>query len=169
MAQQMADPIMGINFFGGNTQIQASSSFNELQELERRKQDLAMKQQAILQRQQSQSSTPIWDKIDEEIGGLTPEQQQAMMADDEFADINSKVTALVQFEQLKLVRAKVEAIPEGKELLQALLTATQRVKGALQTAQKQAYSEYEAFVEASQSNPKLTLDEFRKSRQTKKK
>jgi hypothetical protein len=91
-----------------------------------------------------------------------------MMADEEFADINSKVTALVQFEQLKLVKAKVEAIPEGKELLQTLLAATQRVKGALQTAQKQAYNEYEAFVQASQSNPKLTLEEFRKSRKTKK-
>lgn len=163
----MADPIMGVNFFGGNTQPQVSS-FNELQELERRKQDLAMKQQAILQRQQSQSSTPIWDKIDEEIGGLTPEQQQAMMADDEFAEINSKVTALVQFEQLKLVKAKVEAIPEGKELLQSLLTATQRVKGALQTAQKQAYNEYEAFVAASAKNPNLTLEEFRKMKKSKK-
>lgn len=167
MAQTMADPIMGVNFFGGNTQPQVSS-FNELQELERRKQDLAMKQQAILQRQQSQSSTPIWDKIDEEIGGLTPEQQQAMMADDEFAEINSKVTALVQFEQLKLVKAKVEAIPEGKELLQSLLTATQRVKGALQTAQKQAYNEYEAFVAASAKNPNLTLEEFRKMKKSKK-
>jgi hypothetical protein len=90
-----------------------------------------------------------------------------MMNDEEFADINNKVTALVQFEQLKLVKAKVEAIPEGKELLQALLNATQRVKGALQTAEKQAYNEYAAFVEASAKNPKLTLDEFRRMRKTK--
>lgn len=164
----MADPIMGFNFFGGGTQASANNSFNDLQELERRKQELAMQQQQILQRHQTQSATPLWDRIDEEIGGLTPEQQQEMMADEEFADINSKVTALVQFEQLKLVKAKVEAIPEGKELLQTLLAATQRVKGALQTAQKQAYNEYEAFVQASQSNPKLTLEEFRKSRKTKK-
>lgn len=154
---------MGFNFFGG-AQPQANSGFNELQELERRKQELAMQQQQILQRHQAQSLTPLWDKIDEEVGSLTPEQQQAMMNDEEFADINSKVTAIVQFEQLKLVKAKVEAIPEGKELLQALLSATQRVKGALQTAQKQAYSEYEAFMDASAKNPKLTLNEFRKSR-----
>lgn len=164
----MADPIMGFNFFGGNSQPSTSSSFNDLQELERRKQELAIQQQQILQRHQTQSVTPLWDQIDEEIGGLTSEQQQEMMADEEFADINSKVTALVQFEQLKLVKAKVEAIPEGKELLRALLAATQRVKGALQTAQKQAYNEYEAFVQASQLNPKLTLEEFRKSRKTKK-
>lgn len=165
----MADPIMGFNFFGGGAQAQASNSFNDLQELERRKQELAMQQQQILQRHQTQSVTPLWDKIDEEISGLTAEQQQAMYGDDEFADINNKVTAIVQFEQLKLVKAKVEAMPEGKELLQALLAATQRVKGALQTAQKQAYNEYEAFVEASQNNPKLTLDEFRRTRKTKSK
>lgn len=166
---QRTDPIMGFNFFGGGAQTQASNSFNDLQELERRKQELAMQQQQILQRHQSQSVTPLWDKIDEEISGLTAEQQQAMYGDDEFADINNKVTAIVQFEQLKLVKAKVEAMPEGKELLQALLAATQRVKGALQTAQKQAYNEYEAFVEASQNNPKLTLDEFRRTRKTKSK
>ena len=133
------DPIMGFNFFGNN--VQADRSFNDLQELERRKQELSIQQQQILQRAQSHSSTPLWDKIDEEISGLTPEQQQAMMSDEEFAEINNKVTTLVQFEQLKLVKATVEAIPEGKELLQALLTATQRVKGALQTAQKKAYNE----------------------------
>lgn len=158
---------MGFNFFGGMQQ-QAHNGFNELQELERRKQELSMQQQQILQRTQTQSTTPLWDKIDEEVANLTPEQQQAMMSDDEFAEINNKVTALVQFEQLKLVKAKVESIPEGKELLQALLSATQRVKGALQTAQKQAYNEYEAFVIASEKNPKLTLDEFRKTRKLKK-
>lgn len=156
------DPIMGFNFFGNS--VQADRSFNDLQELERRKQELSIQQQQILQRAQSHSSTPLWDKIDEEISGLTPEQQQAMMSDEEFAEINNKVTTLVQFEQLKLVKATVEAIPEGKELLQALLTATQRVKGALQTAQKKAYNEYEAFVVASSKNPKLTLEEFRKTR-----
>lgn len=156
---------MGFNFFGSGTRQQ--DSFSDLQELERRKQELSMQQQQILQRHQVQSPTPLWDKIDEEVASLTPEQQQAMMNDEEFADINSRVTALVQFEQLKLVKAKVEAIPEGKELLQSLLTATQRVKGALQTAQKQAYSEYEAFMAASAKNPKLTLEEFRKSRKSK--
>ena len=121
----MADPIMGFNFFGG-AQPQANNGFNELQELERAKQEISIKQQQILQRTQSQSSTPLWDKIDEAVASLTPEQQQAMMEDAEFAEINGKVTAIVQYEQLKLVKAKVEAIPEGKELLQALLDTTQR-------------------------------------------
>lgn len=156
---------MGFNFFG--TPPQGNNGFNELQELERRKRELSMQQEQILQRHQTQSLTPLWDKIDEEIGGLTPEQQQAMFDDDEFVDINSKVTALVQYEQLKLVKASIESTPAGKELLQSLLSAAQRVKGALQTAQKQAYSEYAAFVEASAKNPKLTLDEFRKSKKSK--
>lgn len=154
---------MGFNFFGAQ-----QSNFDDLQELERRKQELAMQQQQILQRTQSQSHTPLWDKIDAEIAGLSAEQQQEMYNDDEFVEINNKVTALVQFEQLKLVKAKIEAMPEGKELLQSLLTTTQRVKGALQTAQKQAYNEYEAFISASAKNPKLTLQEFRESRKIKK-
>ena len=159
---QHTDPIMGFNIFGGGAQPSLDRSFIDLQELERRKQE-------ILQRQQRQTATPLWDKIDEEIASLTPEMQQSMMEDKEFAEINSKVTTLVQFEQLKLVKANIEAMPEGKELLESLLKATQRVKGALQTAQKQAYNEYEAFIEASQSNPKLTLEEFRKMRKTKSK
>jgi hypothetical protein len=161
-----ADPIMGFNFFGGLSQ--TDGGFNDLQELERRKQEIARQQQQILQRQQAQTPTPLWDKIDEEMASLTPEQQQSLFNDDELAEINNKVTALVQFEQLKLVKAKVEAIPEGKELLQSLLTATQRVKGALQTAQKQAYNEYDAFVAASAKNPNLTLEEFRKAKKSKK-
>ena len=70
-------------------------------------------------------------------------------------------------EQLKLVKANIEAMPEGKELLESLLKATQRVKGALQTAQKQAYNEYEAFIAESAKNPKLTLEEFRNARKVK--
>ena len=161
----MKDPIIGFNFLGSPTGLTRSDGgLNDLQELERQKQELSARQQQILRNPQSLSRTPLWDKLDEEIGALTAEQQQDMLNDEEFADINSKVTALVQYEQLKLVKATVEASPEGKELLQALLAAAQRVKGALQTAQKQAYSEYEAFVVASARNPKLTLSEFRKTR-----
>lgn len=157
------DPIMGLNFFGQSTQPQAVRSIDDLQELERRKQEIAMQQQQILQRASS-SQTPIWDKIDEEVASLSDDIKSAMMDDEEFAQINAKVSALVQYEQLKLVKARVEASSEGKTLLQDLLKATQRVKGALETAKKQAFSEYEAFLAASASNPKLTLDEFRKSR-----
>lgn len=157
---QHTDPIMGFNIFGGGAQPSLDRNFIDLQELERRKQE-------ILQRQQRQTATPLWDKIDEEIASLTPEMQQSMMEDKEFAEINSKVTTLVQFEQLKLVKANIEAMPEGKELLESLLKATQRVKGALETAQKQAYNEYEAFIAESAKNPKLTLEEFRNSRKIK--
>jgi hypothetical protein len=94
---------------------------------------------------------------------MSDDLKGAMMNDEEFAQINAKVTALVQFEQLKLVKARVESSAEGKALLQDLLKATQRVKGALETAQKQAFSEYEAFMVASAKNPKLTLKEFRES------
>lgn len=149
------DPIMGLNFFGQSTQPQAARSIDELQELERRKAE-------FLQRTAS-SQTPIWDKIDEELRSMSDDLKGAMMNDEEFAQINAKVTALVQFEQLKLVKARVESSAEGKALLQDLLKATQRVKGALETAQKQAFSEYEAFMVASAKNPKLTLKEFRES------
>ena len=157
------DPIMGLNFFGQATQPQAVRSIDDLQELERRKQEIAIQQQQILQRASS-SQTPIWDKIDEEVASLSDDLKGAMMNDEEFAQINAKVTALVQYEQLKLVKARVESSAEGKALLQDLLKATQRVKGALETAQKNAYSEYEAFMVASAKNPKLTLQEFRESK-----
>lgn len=157
------DPIMGLNFFGQATQPQAVRSIDDLQELERRKQEIAIQQQQILQRASS-SQTPIWDKIDEEVASLSDDIKGAMMDDEEFAHINAKVTALVQYEQLKLVKARVESSAEGKALLQDLLKATQRVKGALETAQKNAYSEYEAFMVASAKNPKLTLQEFRESK-----
>ena len=157
------DPIMGLNFFGQSTQPQAVRSIDDLQELERRKQEIAIQQQQILQRASS-SQTPIWDKIDEEVSTLSDDLKGAMMDDEEFAQINAKVTALVQYEQLKLVKARVESSAEGKALLQDLLKATQRVKGALETAQKNAYSEYEAFMVASAKNPKLTLQEFRESK-----
>lgn len=157
---------MGLNFFG-NGRLQADGSFADLQELERRKQELSQQQQQIIQSRQASSSTPLWDKLDAEFATLSAEQQQQMMNDEEFAEINSKVTAIVQYEQLKLVKAKVEATAEGRELLQSLLKATQRVKGALETAQKQAYNEYAAFIAESAKNPKLTLEEFRNGRKSK--
>jgi hypothetical protein len=156
---------MGLNFFGGNNNAQyAEQNMSDLQELERKKQELSMQQQQILQRQRTQTPTPLWDKIDEEVASMSAEMQAAMSNDEEFAALNNQVTALVQYEQLKLVKARVEALPEGKELLQGLLKATQRVKGALQTAEKQKYNEFEAFVAASAKNPKLTFEDFKKGK-----
>ena len=64
-------------------------------------------QQRLMQLKQNEG-TPLWDKIDSEINTLTPVQQNKMLQNKEYAEVNTKLQGLVWSELVKLVKSKVE-------------------------------------------------------------
>lgn len=97
-------------------------------------------EQQLSQYKQSQPSnaTPIWDEIDNIVGGLTDSEKELLAADDEFNESNSAVLSVLQREYLRIMRPIVEASSDGKEALQSHLATVKRLakKAKEQTAEE---------------------------------
>lgn len=97
-------------------------------------------EQQLSQYKQSQPSnaTPIWDEIDNIVGGLSDSEKELLANDDEFNESNSVVLAVLQREYLRIMRPIVEASSDGKEALQSHLATVKRLakKAKEQTAEE---------------------------------
>lgn len=70
----------------------------------------------------------IWDEIDAEISPMSDEQKTRMLQDEDYVDTYTKIQDMVQAEILSLVKGRIEATPEGKELLQRQLKIVKKLK-----------------------------------------
>lgn len=73
----------------------------------------------------------IWDEVDAEISPMTDEQKTRMLQDEDYVDTYTKIQDMVQAEILNLVKGRIEATPEGKELLQKQLKIVKKLKGKI--------------------------------------
>lgn len=103
-------------------------------------------EQQLSQYKQSQPSnaTPIWDEIDNIVGGLTDSEKELLAADDEFNESNNVVLAVLQREYLRIMRPIVEASSDGKEALQSHLATVKRLA---KKAKEQSAEELKEFRE----------------------
>lgn len=111
------DPLLGNSMVG-------NSLDEQLQLIEKYKQNLEAAKQLRQQVQPAQQPVPqrmIWDEIDAEISPMTDEQKTRMLQDEDYVDTYTKIQDMVQAEILNLVKGRIEATPEGKELLQRQL------------------------------------------------
>lgn len=120
------DPLLGNSMVG-------NSLDEQLQLIEKYKQNLeAAKQlrQQVQPAQQpiSQPQRMIWDEIDAEISPMSDEQKTRMLQDEDYVDTYTKIQDMVQAEILSLVKGRIEATPEGKELLQRQLKIVKKLK-----------------------------------------
>ena len=67
---------------------------------------------------------------------------------------------MVQTEVLNLVRAKIEGSPEGKALLDSQLKLVKNLKTGIVEKTQRDMELFNAFKEASKTNPSLTYDAF---------
>ena len=97
-------------------------------------------EQQLTQYKQTQpsNSTPIWDEIDNIVGGLTDSEKELLATDGEFNESNNAVLAVLQREYLRIMRPIVEASADGKEALQSHLATVKRLakKAKEQTAEE---------------------------------
>ena len=153
------DPLLGNSMVG-------NSLDEQLQLIEKYKQNLEAAKQL---RQQSQpvqqpvSQRMIWDEIDAEINPMTDEQKARMLQDEDYVDTYTKIQGMVQAEILNLVKGRIEATPEGKELLQKQLKIVKKLKGKIIQETNREMEMFRKFREFSKTHPEVTYEEFIKA------
>lgn len=112
--------------------------------------------------QQQAASPSIWDAIDAEIAPLTQEQQNMLLNNQDYVNNYNNLQVMVQAEVLNLVRGKIEASQDGKQLLEDQLKLVKLLKSKIVEVTNKEMELFKAFKEASKTNPNLTYEEFLK-------
>lgn len=153
------DPLLGNSMVG-------NSLDEQLQLIEKYKQNLEAAKQLRQQAQSVQQPVPqrmIWDEIDAEISPMTDEQKARMLQDEDYVDTYTKIQDMVQAEILNLVKGRIEATPEGKELLQRQLKIVKKLKGKIIQETNREMEMFRKFREFSKTHPEVTYEEFIKA------
>ena len=153
------DPLLGNSMVG-------NSLDEQLQLIEKYKQNLEAAKQLRQQAQSVQQPVPqrmIWDEINAEINPMTDEQKTRMLQDEDYVDTYTKIQGMVQAEILNLVKGRIEATPEGKELLQRQLKIVKKLKGKIIQETNREMEMFRKFREFSKTHPEVTYEEFIKA------
>ena len=153
------DPLLGNSMVG-------NSLDEQLQLIEKYKQNLEAAKQLRQQAQPVQqpvSQRMIWDEVDAEISPMTDEQKTRMLQDEDYVDTYTKIQDMVQAEILNLVKGRIEATPEGKELLQRQLKIVKKLKGKIIQETNREMEMFRKFREFSKTHPEVTYEEFIKA------
>ena len=155
------DPLLGNSMVG-------NSLDEQLQLIEKYKQNLEAAKQLRQQVQPAQQPIPqpqrmVWDEIDAEISPMSDEQKTRMLQDEDYVDTYTKIQDMVQAEILNLVKGRIEATPEGKELLQRQLKIVKKLKSKIIQETNREMEMFRKFREFSKTHPEVTYEEFIKA------
>ena len=90
---------------------------------------------ASINMQAQQSQTPLWDEIDKIEDNLTGAQRQYLMQNQEYVESLQYVSKLVQDEELRIIRPRIENTQQGQEALKKHLSLMQRLKKEIAQAE----------------------------------
>lgn len=146
------DPLLGGNTFSPTDY---DKRIAELQELQQRLE--VQKQQAKALPQQRQSQSPIWDEIEKLTAELSDREFDIVNRDEEFQQSQQTIMAILQREQMRLMRPIVEGTQDGKAALENHLALIKQLK---KKATKEADRSMELFNEYTQHYSDMTYSEF---------
>lgn len=120
---------------------------------------------ASINMQAQQSSTPLWDEIDKIEDSLTGAQRQYLSQNKEYVDSLQYVTKLVQDEELRIIRPRIEATQQGQEALRKHLSLMQKLRKEVAQAEEQKTALLNDYME---NHSDKTWQEYLTMRQGKK-
>jgi hypothetical protein len=150
------DPLLGTSVVGNNLD-------EQLQLLERYKQNLEAAKQIKQQTATAPIQKLIWDEIDSEIVPMTEEQKNMLFQDEDYVETYTRIQGMVQAELLNLVKGRIESTQEGKDLLQSQLKIVKKLKGKIIQETNREMEMFRRFREFSKTNPEVTYEEFIKA------
>ena len=86
-----------------------------------------------------------------------------MLQDEDYVDTYTKIQDMVQAEILSLVKGRIEATPEGKELLQRQLKIVKKLKGKIIQETNREMEMFRKVMEFSKTHPEVTYEELIKA------
>lgn len=102
----------------------------------------------------------LFDEINNEVSALTNSQKEILFKDKEYAQNEYEIQTLVQEELINLVKAKLQAKPRGKELLDKQLKLVRDKKKEIVEESNREMELFKKFQIAAQANPDLSYAEF---------
>lgn len=150
------DPLLGTSVVGNNLD-------EQLQLLERYKQNLEAAKQIKQQTATAPIQKLIWDEIDSEIVPMTEEQKNMLFQDKDYVETYTRIQGMVQAELLNLVKGRIESTQEGKDLLQSQLKIVKKLKGKIIQETNREMEMFRKFREFSKQHPEVTYEEFIKA------
>lgn len=150
------DPLLGTSVVGNNLD-------EQLQLLERYKQNLEAAKQIKQQTAAAPIQKLIWDEIDSEIVPMTEEQKNMLFQDEDYVETYTRIQGMVQAELLNLVKGRIESTQEGKDLLQSQLKIVKKLKGKIIQETNREMEMFRKFREFSKQHPEVTYEEFIKA------
>ena len=117
-----ADPLLGQPTYAADNEMEAYERQlqNTLQQIKMQKQNLNTRQ--------NQSQSPVWDEIDKFVEELSDVEVEALNSSSEYQEAQNKVTAIINRENMKMLRPVVEGTPDGKEAFDNLLSLAKKIK-----------------------------------------
>ena len=103
--------------------------------------------------QQVQSKTPIWDEIDKIVGEMSDSEIEFVNSNADFANSNQLVMAILQREQLRMMRPLVENTKDGKEALENHLAVVKRLKKEAANESDKAMNMFKEYTEKYSDMP----------------
>lgn len=149
-----------------NQVILGGDPLNSMPDFETQMQLIELQKARLQQLKQQAQAAPqkfLWDDIDAEVKPLSDEQKERLMMDNEYLSNYNAIQMLVQAELINLIKGKIEANPEGKELLQNQLKLTKKLKSKIIEDTHREMQAFKRFKEYSKSHPEVTYDEFIKA------
>jgi hypothetical protein len=128
MAMNFNSPLLDM---GNNQQPQSMDA--ELQKVY----EAIQQKRANINMQARQSQTPLWDEIDKIQDNLTDAQSQYLMQNKEYVESLQYVTKLVQDEELRIIRPRIESTQQGQEALKKHLSLMQKLRKEVSQAEEQ--------------------------------
>lgn len=122
------DPLLNYDA-AQNIQSDADSIIRQIEELKRKRQAISMQAQV--------SSTPLFDEIDKIEDSFTDTQKQFLMQNQEYVESLQYVSKLVQDEELRIIRPRIESTQQGQEALKKHLSLMQRLRKEVAQAEEQ--------------------------------
>lgn len=151
-------------YIGNSDPLLGSRDFTtQYRELERMEQNLAERRKMLMQMREQvepqQSQTPVWDEIESVIQGMSDKEFDLVVSNEEYAESQNRINALVQEMQLRIIKPLVEQSKEGRDALDNHLTLVKRLR---KSASKEVDSELALFNEYRENYSDVPYDEFLK-------
>lgn len=163
-----SDPLLGTQ----PTYIQRGSVEEELARIQAMQQQLDQKKMEIAQAKlnvtQPQSKTPIWDEIDKITSELSDSDVEFLNSNEEFQKSNQMVMALLQREQLRMMRPIVEGTKDGKEALENHLVLVKKLRKEAANESDKTMSLFKEYTEHYADMPYAEFLKMKRGNKTKK-
>ena len=160
------DPLLGNapSFQRGSVEDELARIAAMQQQLDQKKMEIESAK--LNMAQPAQSKTPVWDEIDKIVGEMSDSEIEFVNSNADFANSNQTVMAILQREQLRMMRPLVENTKDGKEALENHLALVKRLKKEAANESDKAMNMFKEYTEKYSDMP---YSEFLKMKRKKEK